>query len=312
MRINAILLLMALLAGAGLSCRRAPAPAPADWTPDCAAFSGARALAEAVALAEIVPRVANTPGAGRAAEHLAGRFRAAGAAPVIETFVDPIPGGTGVFRNLSVEIPGSGSNLVLLVAHYDTKGGIGEGFMGANDSGSGMGMLIELARLLAAGPAPPWTVRLVALDGEECALDYGPRDGLHGSRREAARLRRSGAALRVRAVILLDMVGDRDLTLTLPRNGTPELLQAAFDAARAAGVRDRVSLFDGAILDDHVPFMEAGMPAVDLIDFQFGSQPGGNNYWHTLDDRPDKLSAASLQQVGQIVLHMLAGLARRP
>jgi len=115
----------------------------------------------------------------------------------------------------------------------------------------------------------------------------------------------------VRAVVVLDMVGDRDLTLTLPRNGTPELLQAVFDAARAAGARNQVSLFDGAMLDDHVPFLMAGMPAVDLIDFQYGARPGENNYWHTLDDTPDKLSAASLQHVGQIVLRMLAGLARR-
>ncbi len=303
---------MALLAGAGVSCRRAPAPAPAEWKPDYAAFSGERALAEAVALAKIVPRVANTPGAARAAEHLAGRFRNAGVVPRLEVFDDPVPAGTGTFRNLSAEIPGTGSNLALLVAHYDTKGGIGEGFMGANDSGSGLGVLIELARLLAAGSAPPLTVRLVGLDGEECAVDYGPRDGLHGSRHEAARLRRDGAAARVRAVILLDMVGDRDLTLTLPRNCAPELLQAAFEAARAAGVRNQVSLFEGAMLDDHVPFMAAGMPAVDLIDFQYGARPGENNYWHTLDDTPDKLSAASLQRVGQIVLRMLAGLARQP
>ena len=89
-------------------------------------------------------------------------------------------------------------------------------------------------------------------------------------------------------------------------------MQAAFEAARAAGVRNQVSLFEGAMLDDHVPFMAAGMPAVDLIDFQYGARPGENNYWHTLDDTPDKLSAASLQRVGQIVLRMLAGLARQP
>ncbi len=303
------MLIMALMAG--VSCRRAVVPARADWAPDYAAFSGERALVEAVALAEIVPRVANTPGSERAMQHLAGRFRAAGVVPQIERFEDPIPGGRGTFRNLSVEIPGAGSNLVLLVAHYDAKGGIGSGFMGANDSGSGMGAIIELARVLAAGAPPPLTVRLVALDGEECAVEYGPHDGLHGSRHEAARLRRSGTAGQVRAVVVLDMVGDRDLTLTLPRNGTPELLQAVFDAARAAGARNQVSLFDGAMLDDHVPFLMAGMPAVDLIDFQYGARPGENNYWHTLDDTPDKLSAASLQHVGQIVLRMLAGLARR-
>jgi glutaminyl-peptide cyclotransferase len=115
----------------------------------------------------------------------------------------------------------------------------------------------------------------------------------------------------VAAMILLDMVGDRDLTITIPRNSTPELVALAFDAARAEGVRKYFQLYPGHILDDHVPFGERGVPVVNLIDFHYGRAPGKNDYWHTAEDTMDKLSAESLEMVGRVAVRMAQELMRR-
>jgi Zn-dependent M28 family amino/carboxypeptidase len=171
-----------------------------------------------------------------------------------------------------------------------------------------VGVLLALAPILKTGTKERPSVMLAFLDGEECQVAYGPNDGLHGSRHLVAGLVASGRARTVRAMILLDMVGDRNLNVAIPRNGTPELITAAFKAAEANGVREKFSLAGHAVLDDHQPFLDAGMPAVDLIDFDYGSGPGVNDYWHTPADTLDKLSPASLEIVGRVVLRMLNGL----
>jgi glutaminyl-peptide cyclotransferase len=122
----------------------------------------------------------------------------------------------------------------------------------------------------------------------------------------ASQLLETGAHKKVDAMILLDMVGDRDLQITLPHNSSPELTQLVLAAARDTGHRGSVSLARNSfITDDHVPFMEIGIPAIDLIDFKFGSEPGLNDYWHTELDSLENISAESLQTTGEIVLKLL-------
>jgi glutaminyl-peptide cyclotransferase len=284
----------------------APAPPPPDPAVSPNALSGARALEEAAALVAIGPRESGSAGAARAAEHLRARLSALGWAPAADEFQDDTPAGRLTFRNVLAEAGPRDRPRIVLLSHYDTAPGLGPAFVGANDSGSSSGLLLELARVLTPHPPAGAAVLLGFLDGEESRTGYRAGDGLHGSRRLAARLRAEG---RVAAVIVLDMVGDRDLSVTLPRNGDPRLTRLALDCARAEGVRDRFSLLGRDVLDDHVPFLEAGMPAVDLIDFQFGSAPGRNDYWHTPADTLDKLSAESLQVVGRVVLRMIGELA---
>jgi Zn-dependent M28 family amino/carboxypeptidase len=180
-------------------------------------------------------------------------------------------------------------------------------FQGANDSGSSTGVLLELARMIRAHGSVPRTGILFAFfDGEEGIAHYIPGDGLHGSRRLARQLKESGDHERVDAMILLDMVGDRDLNFTIPLNSSPSLVQEVLDAARDCGYRDRFALSRQlAITDDHVPFLEIGIPAIDLIDFTYGSKPGLNDYWHTPQDHLDHISAESLRITGQIVTRLL-------
>ncbi len=277
---------------------------PEEFSP----FDGARAFSETEALVQISPRDAGTANGRIAAIHLETRLKALGYKTVIDTFLEKTPAGELFFSNVLGRLPGKTDRLIILASHFDTKAGISDDFQGANDSGSSSGVLLELARVLAQR-APYETEFLVAFfDGEECATKYGPTDGLHGSRHLAQKIATGGGADKVEAMILLDMVGDKDLNITTPRNCTQELVLELFSAAKSIGVRPKFSLAKGSILDDHVPFLLAGMPAIDVIDFEYGSEPGLNDYWHTTNDTMDKISVESLQIVGDVVFRMVENL----
>ncbi len=292
----------------GVGCRRAPPPqavGPVYLAPEF----GSNALERVERLLALGPRDAGTPGAEKAAQWIAAELRASGLAPQVERFVDRTPDGPRPFHNVLAELPGTETGYFLLMSHYDTKIGMAPGFTGANDGGSSTGLLLELAALMTqTAPVRGPGFLFAFLDGEECRHAYGPDDGLHGSRRLARQLRERHTP--VKAVILLDMVGDADLTLTVPRNGTPELKLLLLDAAAAQDCRDKVRVLDHAILDDHQPFLAAGFPAINLIDFEYGRRPGANDYWHTAEDTFDKLSAESLRQVGALTLEMVSRLRR--
>jgi glutaminyl-peptide cyclotransferase len=281
----------------------------ADFVPrprlDTSVFDGARALDEARKIVALGPRDAATPGSKEAAKYLCDRLHAFGVEVSIDEFKELSPKGEVAFRNVIGRLSGRGEGLVILGSHYDTKSGIGGKFQGANDSASSSAALLELARVLAQGPILSFEVRFVFFDGEECMAHYGPSDGLHGSRHLAKKLIDDGQARDIKAMILLDMIGDRDLTVTIPRNSTPALIATVFDAAREEGVREKFSLIPLQIGDDHDPFFSAGIPAIDLIDFLYGSAPGKNDYWHTEEDRIDRISADSLGVIGRVVLRVL-------
>ena len=294
-------------------CAPAPENPAVSETPKGAAqaaveVSGERALKEVRAFLDVGPRDAGTPGAERAANYLAERLRALGAEAEIQEFRQPSPLGQDVvFRNVLGRIPGRTGRIVLLASHYDTKTGIPD-FVGANDSGSSTGLLLELARAFAAGAPRETEIRFAFFDGEECRVEYGPTDGFHGSRQLAQTMAADGSLTNVAALVLLDMVGDRDLTLTIPRNSTPWLVSAAFAAARAEGARERFQLYPYSVGDDHAAFFERGVPAIDLIDFEYGGAPGKNDYWHTPADTLDKLSAESLELVGRVAARLVTEL----
>ncbi len=267
---------------------------------------GVDALQRVRRLCALGPRDALTPDAAVAAKWIASELSTIGLVPDTDTFDDPAPDGTSrIFNNIMATVPGTGGGHVLLLSHYDTKSGISDTFVGANDGGSSTGLLLELAAYFVRNPAIP-SVTFAFLDGEECRRTYGDYDGLHGSRHLARKMREAGQG--ADAVILLDMVGDRDLRLTLPRNGTARLKTALLDAADSQGMRTKVGLLPYDILDDHQPFLDAGFPAIDIIDFEYGSAPGLRDYWHTDADTVDKLSAESLQVTGAIVIQLIKDL----
>ncbi|MBU0713859.1 MAG: Zn-dependent exopeptidase M28 [Verrucomicrobia bacterium] len=301
-------------------CRPALSPKATVFKPIVPRILDAdNALAEARALVALGPRAAGTPGARQAAGHLLVRLQAAGVQSTLDAFTDETPDGKVTFWNVMGVIPAAGPDSprgreaakapwIFLGSHFDTKSGLGSGFEGANDSASSSGLLLELARVLqAAGPLPV-NIGIAFFDGEECRQSYTARDGLHGSVHAVRALCLNRRVDQVRAVIILDMIGDRDLTVTIPRNSTSDLTSRVFRAAAAEKVRDKFALMAGAMLDDHQPFLEAGMPSIDLIDFEYGSAPGRNDYWHTPQDTLDKLSAESLGIVGRVVIRVLNDL----
>ena len=302
MRSLVFLAVASLLAGCG---ENAPADADAGRAPRAfTAAQASNALSNVVSfVTECTPRDGGTAGSERAAVWLHTRLTRLGVTAAIDRFTDQTPEGPQPFANVLATLPGTGDEWVVLLSHFDTKSKIADTFQGANDGGSSTGLLLELAAALQAAAPRSLNVLCAFLDGEECRFGYSDRDGFHGSRHLAQAMKRERK--KIKAVLLLDMVGDRDLKLTVPHNGTAALRALALAAAEATGDRAKIGLFDGVIYDDHQAFLDAGYPAIDLIDLVYGSRPGENDYWHTPQDTPDKLSADSLLSTGRIVMEML-------
>jgi len=272
---------------------------------DPTAFNGKRALDETANFIAVGPRCSGTEGAKNAAKYIESRLKALGADPVIDEFRDITPEGEKVFMNVYSEIKGSKDLFIIIISHYDTKQGISADFTGANDSGSSTGLLLELAGILVKSRLAGPTILLAFVDGEECLKDYGPSDGLHGSRYLASTLVRNARVQKTVAAIVVDMVGDADLNIAIPRNSSPELASLVFMSATEENARLKFSLGDSTVLDDHEPFRQAGIRAIDIIDFDYGSERGKQDYWHTGKDTIDKLSADSLQLAGRVLVRTL-------
>ena len=193
---------------------------------------------------------------------------------------------------------------IIVGSHYDTKRMDGMSFVGANDGASSTGALLELARALAAAPELAECIELVFFDGEEAIDQFGSAeigpDGLVGSRHYARVLRETNRATQFRFAIVWDMIGDKDLTVTLPRDTPAALASGLLAASEALGVRKNFGYFQGPILDDHAPLQSiARISAMDIIDFDYTP-------WHTSGDTLDKLSPASLETIGRVTLWLLA------
>jgi len=270
-------------------------------------FDGQRAYAEVEALVQISPRDAGTPNGQRAAEHIFQRLKDYGIAAEIDTFTDQTPEGPKTMHNVIGRIPGRTGQWIIVGSHFDTMPGI-ENFQGANDGGSSTGVLLELARMLARHK-PDVGIMFAFFDGEEGVAGYVQGDGLHGSRHMAAQLVQTGIDQNVKAMILLDMVGDADLHINIPANSTAWLIKEVLEAAHETGHRENVSVSRNSIItDDHVPFLQIGIPAIDLIDFKYGTRPGLNDLWHTPEDTLENIRAESLEISGQITLQLLKQL----
>lgn len=263
---------------------------------DPPAFDGAAALRHVERLVGIGPRVAGTPGGARAREYIVAELKKiTGAQVQVRPFDADTPHGRQSMVNVIAALPGNRPDVVMLAGHYDTKLFTQFRFVGANDGGSSAGLLLELARCLAMRPRD-YTYWLVWFDGEEAREQWNERDSLYGSRRLAAELARDKRL--PRAMILVDMIGDRDLTIRREAHSAAWLTAIIWDAAARLGYSRHFLRDTIPVEDDHVPFLRSGVPATLLIDFDFPP-------WHTAGDTLDTISADSLAVVGQVLLESL-------
>jgi Zn-dependent M28 family amino/carboxypeptidase len=271
-------------------------------------FNGGRAFEDLKRIVAFGPRPSGSPALAETRQYILQQLRRAGLEVEEDKFVAATPAGSLPMSNLIVKLPGTRPQVIIVGGHYETKRFAQFRFVGANDGGSSAALLLEMARVLKQRKNT-FTIWLVFFDGEEALAEWSPSDGLYGSRHLAARLTADGRLGRVRAMILVDMIGDARLNVQRDLNSTPWLSDLAFDIARRLGYARFFSGTTSAFQDDHLPFVNAGVPAVDLIDFDYG--PGGS-YWHTPADTLDKCSPVSLTIVGRVVTVLLDALEKSP
>ena len=273
-------------------------------------FSGERAFEEVRKQVEVGPRPSGTPEIEKARALIESGLRRTGWEVERQSFIAETPRGPVTFVNLIGRFSPAGKSpaprdtqRAIVCSHYDTKRFSTIRFVGASDGASSTGALIELARVLALDAALAAKIELVFFDGEEAFVQFtdpdDPKpDGLFGSRYYANKLRESGRAAQFKFGILWDMIGDRDLTITLSPDSPADLTREILASAAALGLGQHFSKFERSILDDHVQLNRVRIPTIDLIDFDYPA-------WHTADDKLDRLAPESLQKIGAVTLHHL-------
>lgn len=269
--------------------------------------SGEKAMEHVRAQVAFGPRPPGSAALEKCRAYITDQLRGYGYEVQVDEFEAVTPYGGKVMKNLIARKGTPSRGVVALASHYDTKLMEGIEFVGANDPGSSAGLLIELARVLSEerGTLDYW---FVFLDGEEAFVDWSTFDSTYGSRHLAKRWQQDGTAGRIRALILLDMIGDRNLDILKESHSTRWLSDLVWETAAKTGLQGILSKYAGAVEDDHLPFLEAGIPSVDIIDLNYGP---GNSFHHTTADTLDKVSPESMEKVGRLVLAVLGELQKR-
>jgi glutaminyl-peptide cyclotransferase len=278
-------------------------------------FSGAKALAYTTQFVDSTgPRFNGSPGLAKAQAFLKHAF----AHDQLEddSFTSSTPAGPQPMHNYIVRFPGKKDGVIVVATHYETNYWLRDvPFVGANDGGATTGLLLELANHLRGHTLEGYSVWLVFFDGEESVdPQWTDADSLYGSRHLAAKWAADGTLKRIKAFLLADMLGDKDLNVDRDTNSTPWLLDLVKKAAEDEGDGKYFFAKPNSISDDHLPFVKRGVPCADVIDIDYGpaSDPGGpGTFHHTIKDTLDKLSAKSLTISGSVLLETIRLLNQR-
>lgn len=303
-----------------------PAPVVSNQPPPASVtFDGEKAFEQVRKQVEFGPRPAGSAELAKTRDYIINELKSYGLNVITDEWTATTPVGERKMVNVTAEIAGESPDAIMLTSHYDTKLFKEFRFVGANDAGSSTGVLLEIARVLAANKQKPrFTYWLTFFDGEEAFCKnwddcHNPNpadktkplpDNTYGSRRFVSQLIDKNETKRVRAMILLDMIGYKDLTI--PREGFSAawLNDIIWRTARETGYGAQFINDSEDVDDDHTPFLQAGVESVDLI------QLNGYPHWHTAQDTLDKISPQSLKAVGDVVVaslpHIEERLANRP
>ena len=275
---------------------QAVAPAPK--------FDSGRAWEHLRQLVAIGPRPSGSPAIEQTRTYIKAQVTAAGLTATEQAWDEQTPIDSVRMVNLLVTIPGARKERIVIAGHYDTKLYRQFRFVGASDGGSSAAFLLELARVLKARKNP-LTIELLFLDGEEARLpDWHGTDNTYGSRHYVDLAKREGSLTTLKALVLVDMIGDRDLRMRRDANSTPWLTDILWREAKRQQLDGHFIADSTKIEDDHLPFLAAGVPSVDIIDLDYEA-------WHTAADTLDAVSARSLQVVGDVVVAALPEIEKR-
>ena len=212
-------------------------------------------------------------------------------------------------RNIIAKYPGSKDGIIVIAGHYDTAYPLrNAGFVGANDGASSTAILLEYSNHLRGKKRDGYSVWLVWTDGEEAVRQWSETDSLYGTRHLAEKWEKDGTLKKIKALLVMDMIGDADLNIDRDTNSTPWLMDLVHEAAQRSGVQSHFYARAGAMEDDHLPFVKRGVPSMDVIDLEYGYN---NVFHHTPQDTLDKLSPRSLEIVGNTTLEAIRMLDRR-
>jgi len=271
-----------------------------------AAFRGTVALADTRRAVAFGERPSGSAANTRLRDWIVSQLKPLGGQLTLDSFIGQTPPGPVPMANVILKFPGSSGHAIAVTGHFDTKKIPMVHFLGANDGGSSTGFLLEFARAAARLPHHD-DLYIVFFDGEEAVGEWTDRDSVYGSKHLAAKWASDGTLAHLKALINVDMIGDKDLDIMNDGNSNAGLVQLMLSIADKLGdgkyfLRDRQG-----IDDDHLPFAQSGVNVLDIIDFTYGPN---NAYWHTALDTDDKLSEHSFQVVGDVVLGMVRELDR--
>ncbi|MBM3809207.1 MAG: M28 family peptidase [Acidimicrobiia bacterium] len=267
------------------------------------AFDSTRAWEHLRQQVAIGPRPSGSAGNVKNRDYIKAQMAALGIKVVEQPFEGQTPLGPVKMVNLIATIPGKRPDRIILASHFDTKLFREVRFVGASDGASSTAALIELGRVLKTRQQLPFTYELLFFDGEEAVVEWTGTDNTYGSRHYVDHARKTGTLQSIRALILLDMIGDRDLTIRRESHSTRWLTDIVWATASKLGHRQFMDE-ETTVEDDHIPFVKAGVAALDIIDLDYPQ-------WHTPQDTLDAVSARSLQVVGDVVVASLPLIEQR-
>jgi glutaminyl-peptide cyclotransferase len=281
---------------------KTPAQMPDENTPAAEAtggFDGKRAFADVAKQVDFGPHPSGSQAIAQVQEYILSQLSSAGCTAEVDPFTSQTPAGEVAMKNILVKIPGERPGIIMLATHYDTKKI--DNFVGADDGGSSTAVMLEIARNLC-GQHGRYQVWIAFFDGEEAVnLEWKDPDNRYGSRQMAAKLNMSGDLKNIRAFILADIVGSRELRLKRDSNSDKSLTDIVWAAANRLGYSGVFVNMPTAIDDDHQSFGTRGVKTVDIIDLEIP-------YWHTPQDTLDKISSKSLAIVGHTILETVKQL----
>jgi hypothetical protein len=281
---------------------KVPAQMPDEHTPapeKTGGFDGKRAFVDVAKQVDFGPRPSGSQAIAQVQDYILAELSSAGCTADVDAFNGQTPAGEIAMKNILVKVPGERPGIILLATHYDTKKL--DNFVGADDAGSSTAVMLELARLLCAQRGR-YQVWIAFFDGEEAVnREWKDPDNRYGSRQMAAKLAMSGDLPKIRAFLLADIVGSRELRIKRDANSDKALTDLVWTTAKNLGYSGVFVNDPTAIDDDHQSFSARGVRTVDVIDLEIP-------YWHTPQDTLDKISSKSLAIVGHVFVESVKQL----